>query len=222
VEIKMKKKDKLLILDMDNTLLQSKIDFALMHQDVTEILAKHGLAKYAHPSVATAIVNFAKSADYDPEIAAEIWQRIAEIEAIGLEKAVLEPGVVDSLDYLHDFCELAVLSNNKDLAIKDNLERLGIAQYLTCIVGRDSVPLLKPAPEGMLQVKAHYPQIAFADTITVGDAMIDAQAASAANIGFVAYNNSRMENWEKHGIEPLLELRQWNADSCRQILGLWQ
>lgn len=91
----------------------------------------------------------------------------------------------------------------------DNLNRLGIAPYLTFVAGRNSVPNLKPSPDGMLFVKSQYPTITLANTLTIGDAMIDAQAAEAAGIGFVAYNRSRMENWAEWNIVPLLQLTQW-------------
>ncbi len=214
-------KNNLLIFDMDNTLLQSKIDFALMTSDVTAILAAHGFEKYAQRSVATALVDFAQSANYDAEIADKIWQRITEIETVGLDQAELEPGAIDALSYLSGFAELAVLSNNRDVAIKANLDRLGIGQYLSCIVGRDSAAFVKPAPEGMLQVMSHYPTISSEHTLTIGDAVIDAQAAKAAGIGFVAYNNSRAENWADWGIKPLLELKKWDLAACQKILGLW-
>ena len=39
-------KDKLIIFDMDNTILQSRIDFPLMTREVTKIMLAHGLDKY--------------------------------------------------------------------------------------------------------------------------------------------------------------------------------
>ena len=215
-------KDKLIIFDMDNTILQSKIDFPLMSREVNKIFSAHGLEKYGHNSVATGMVIFAKSPDYDQSIADEIWKRVAEIEAEGLDKAVLEPGAIEALDYLNQFAELALLSNNTDSAIGDNLNRLGIAKYLTYIAGRNSVPNLKPSPDGMLLVKKHYPHVSLNNTLTVGDAMIDAQAAEAAGIGFVAYNRSRLENWPKWNITPLLQLTQWDLNACESIRGLWK
>lgn len=214
-------KDKLLIFDMDNTLLQSKIDFARMTSEVTSMLSNAGFAKYAGHSVATSLVNFAKSADYDEQLTDMIWQRVSEIEADGLYQAVLEPGVCEALAYLSEYAELSVLSNNRDAAVEENLERLGVSKYLSTICGRDSVPFLKPAPDGMLYVKSHYPEIILANTLTIGDAIIDAEAAAAAGIGFVSYNRSRAENWQKWGIEPLLTLHSWNEDACQQILRLW-
>ena len=215
-------KDKLIIFDMDNTILQSRIDFPLMTREVTKIMLAHGLDKYCHHSVATRMVEFTNSADYDEKVAEEIWQKVAEVEAEGLDQAVLEPGAIEALDYLGQYAELAVLSNNTDSAIGDNLNRLGISPYLTFVAGGNSVPNLKPSPDGMLFVKSQYPTITLANTLTIGDAMIDAQAAEAAGIGFVAYNRSRMENWAEWNIVPLLQLTQWDKEACDLIRELWQ
>ena len=65
-------KDKLIILDMDNTILQSKIDFPKMSREVSKIMLAHGLERYSHESVATGMVKFAQSADYDEIVAEEI------------------------------------------------------------------------------------------------------------------------------------------------------
>lgn len=215
-------KDKLLILDMDNTILQSRIDFSQMQQDVRALLAENGYSRYYHCSVATSILNFIQSPDYDEKLVKVIWDRITELETVGLAQAQLEPDALEALAYLNCFAELAVLSNNTDAAIGDNLERLGIAPFLSFVAGRNSVPFVKPSHAGMLFIKAHYPHISLSHTLAVGDALIDAQAAEAAGIGFVAYNRSRIEDWEKWHIRPLLQLHQWDREGCDKIRGLWK
>ena len=215
-------KDKLLIFDMDNTLLHSRIDFSRMHREVELLLRQSGLSRYIQRSVAQSILDFSRSPDYDPELEKAIWARVAEIEAAGLERAVLEPGALAALAELQDFAELAVLTNNADSAIGANLLRLGLAPYLSLAWGRDSVPCLKPAPEGIILIRENYPDISAEHTLMIGDAMIDAQAAAAAGIGFVAYNRSREENWRSFGIRPLLQLRQWDEQACAAIRGLMQ
>lgn len=207
-------KNKLIIFDMDNTILQSHIDFDWMMKEVMAILHEHGLDKYRARTVAQTITLFCQSPDYDPELEQLIWDKVCQVETEGMDKAVAEPGAVEALSYLSRYAYLAVLSNNTDAAIGDNLERLGLAAYLNCVAGRNSVPLLKPSPLGMLHIKDMFPDIELAHTVTVGDAIIDAQAAEAAGIKFVAYNRSRSENWQKFAIKPLLELHQWDKTSC--------
>lgn len=214
-------KDKLIIFDMDNTILQSRIDFALMREKVHALMDELGLPQYKHRSVAYSILLYSESPAYRPEVAQRVWDEIAAIEKRGLEQAVLEPGAAEALACLQPYAELTVLTNNTDDNLAENLGRLGILPYLSCVAGRDSVPKLKPAPDGMLHIMAQYPHIDAAHTIAVGDALIDADAARQAGIGFVAYNRSRAERWDELGIRPLLRLNCWDEQACRQIAGLW-
>lgn len=209
-------KDKLIIFDMDNTVLRSNIDFPFMKKTVDDMLLSRGLACFVKPSTAATIMAYSESADADPDFIREMWQKVAEIEAEGLRDSVLEPNVISALDSLSSDFELAVLTNNTDYHLEDNLGRLGLLPYLSCVAGRDSVPRLKPAPDGMLWVMEQFPSIPKSSVITVGDAIIDAEAAYAAGIKFVAYNSSRKENWKRVSPEPLLKLTEW-TETCSEV-----
>lgn len=213
-------KDKLIILDMDNTILQSRIDFKLMAARVGEMLSAGGFGHCRRQGVAYSMLAFSEDPHYDPELAGQIWDQIGRLENQGLEQAVLEPGVIDSLAYLGRFAELAVLTNNTDHNLADNLGHLGVLPYLSQVAGRDSVPRLKPAPDGLLYLCACYPHLDRWQVVTVGDAVNDAQAAAAAGLKFAAYNRSRMEDWDRQGFSPLLRLREWNRESCDRLLAL--
>ena len=215
-------KDKLIIFDMDNTILRSNIDFPRMRQTVYDLLDSRGWGQYKRGSTANTILAYSDSPDYDPDLAEQMWREVAKIEDEGLAHAILEPLAISALEYLGQSCELAVLTNNTDFNLEDNLGKLGLLPYLSCVAGRDSVPRLKPAPDGLLWVAAHYPQIPLERVVTVGDAINDAQAAEAAGISFVAYNNSRMEDWTKWSPEPLLKLSSWDKPSCDMLLQLWR
>lgn len=213
-------KDKLIIFDMDNTLLQSRIDFALMRERVHAMLDDLGLQEYKHNSLAYSILQYAESPDYQPQVAQRVWDEISEIEKQGIEQAVLEPGAGQALQYLAAYAELAVLTNNTGQNLEQTLGRLGLLPYLGYVAGRDSVPKMKPAPDGMLHIMAQFPHIAAANTLAVGDARIDADAAGRAGIGFVSYNRSRIEDWDGLGIRPLLRLNCWDQTSCRRLAAL--
>ena len=214
-------KDKLIIFDMDNTILQSRIDFDWMLREVNAILAEYGREDCFARTVAETITRYSQCPAYDEAVGKRLWDKVCEVEAVGMDKAINEPDAAEALDYLSQFAELALLTNNTDAAIGDNLDRLGLSRNLHYVAGRNSVPLLKPSPLGMLHVKEQFPDIPLSRTMAIGDAIIDAEAAEAAGIMFVAYNRSRMENWLKYNIYPLLELHQWNKDSCDSILRLF-
>lgn len=213
-------KDKLIILDMDNTILQSRIDFALMRARVYAILEENGLAAYKRRSVADTLSAYADAPEYDAALAASIWREVAEIEDRGLEQAVLEPGAAEALAFLAGHAELAVLTNNTDANLAAHLGALGILPYLSRVAGRDSVPRLKPAPDGLLYLMAQFPQIRRERVVAVGDASIDAVSAAAAGVAFAAYNRSRGEQWDELGLKPALRLTAWTTEACRAVLSL--
>ena len=214
-------KNKLIIFDMDNTILQSRIDFPKMKREVWRMLDDLGLPQFKCKSTADSIMHYTQSPCYDPHIGEEMWRRVGEIEDEGLLAAVMEPGAVEALDYLQNYAELAVLTNNTDFNLDDNLGRLGILSYLSCVAGRDKVGrVLKPEPGGMEWVMAQYPHIPRERVATVGDAWNDAAAAEAAGIAFVSYNRSRQERWDELGVSPLLRLTQWDRTACESLLEL--
>ena len=214
-------KNKLIIFDMDNTILQSRIDFPKMKREVWHMLDDLGLPQFKCKSTADSIMHYTQSPCYDPHIGEEMWRRVGEIEDEGLLAAVMEPGAVEALDYLQNYAELAVLTNNTDFNLDDNLGRLGILSYLSCVAGRDKVGrVLKPEPGGMEWVMAQYPHIPREKVATVGDAWNDAAAAEAAGIAFVSYNRSRQERWDELGVSPLLRLTQWDRTACDSLLEL--
>jgi phosphoglycolate phosphatase-like HAD superfamily hydrolase len=69
----------------------------------------------------------------------------------------------------------------------------------------------------MLAILALFPHLSAANTLTIGDALIDIRAADAAKITFVAYNSSREEDWHKAPCRPVLELHNWGAESIATL-----
>ena len=210
--------DKLIIFDMDNTILCSSIDFDKMLVQVHSLLRDAGFVQYCRQSVADTILTYTDSAECDKQLVEQLWKCVAKLEDEGLYAARLEPGAAEALEYLSQYAVLTVLTNNTDNNLAQHLGRLGALPYLSCVAGRDSVGRLKPAPDGMQWVMAHYPDIPISNVIAVGDAWNDAAAAAAAGIRFAAYNNSRDENWAEHGIVPRVKLTNWDKNSCELLL----
>lgn len=212
-----------LIFDLDNTLLRSAIDFSLMKNEVCRLLRQAGLPFDERLPVSAMI----SAAAPPPLLAREIWQAVERIEASGMEAAVLEPGAEEALRLLRPSHRLCLLTNNLHLAARRALAAHGIEDYFDLTAGRSesaALPFpggetLKPDPGGMLAIRRAFPEVK--KWLTVGDAVIDAQAAAAAGIGFAAYNNSRAEDWHGHGIKPLACLKAWDEQAVsllRQIL----
>ena len=69
--------------------------------------------------------------------------------------------------------------------VEDALERDGLRAFVDMVVGFDDVPRPKPAPDGLLRAAGSL-GIPTGDCVFVGDSEVDAMAARAAGMGFVA------------------------------------
>ncbi len=213
-------KDSLLIFDMDNTLLHSHIDFTLMKHDVRVLLAEEQLVFNDGHSVSDNLSSLFASGALSDGLNRRIWQRISEIEEEGLAQAVLEPGIEQILPRLSKHFHLAVLSNNMDAAVHQCLADLHVSRYFTLICGREKAPALKPRPDGVRFIASQFAAVSPARIWMIGDALIDAQAAYRAQIGFIAYNRSRYENWWRLIRQPQLFLYKWDEKAVADILKL--
>lgn len=81
------KKDRLVIFDMDNTILQSNIDFVQMQDFLAARLHERGLQRYIAPTPAATLQRFAESAEYDAELDRLLWAEVARLEDVGMQNA---------------------------------------------------------------------------------------------------------------------------------------
>ncbi|MBO9499417.1 MAG: phosphoglycolate phosphatase [Novosphingobium sp.] len=94
------------------------------------------------------------------------------------------PGCLDALDALADMgCALAVVTNKPEALSNLLLEELGIHDRFACIVGGDTLPKAKPAPDTILAAIERCGGGRFA---MVGDSSFDIRAAKAAGVANVA------------------------------------
>ena len=96
------------------------------------------------------------------------------------------PGAARVLRTLHDAgYRVGVVTTKYRHRVKDALERDGLRALVDVIVGADDVPQPKPAPDGLLQAAGSL-GIPTRDCVFVGDSEVDAMAARAAGVPFVA------------------------------------
>ncbi|MXX33205.1 MAG: HAD-IA family hydrolase [Gemmatimonadetes bacterium] len=96
------------------------------------------------------------------------------------------PGAARVLRALRDAgCPAGVVTTKYRHRVEDALERDGLRGLVDVIVGIDDVPRPKPAPDG-LQRAAGLLGIPAGDCVYVGDSEVDAMAAQAAGMAFVA------------------------------------
>ena len=96
------------------------------------------------------------------------------------------PGAARVLRTLHDAgYPLGVVSTKHRHRVEEALERDGLGAFVEVVVGSDDVPRPKPAPDGLLRAASSL-GIPTCDCVFVGDSEVDAMAARAAGMGFVA------------------------------------
>ena len=131
----------------------------------------------------------------------------------------LYDGVVEALAQLQARgLPLAICTNKPSALVPPLLEHLGIAPYFAHIVGGDSLPQRKPAPEPLLHA-AHLLGQAVPRCLMVGDSATDLGAANAAGmpIVLVRYGYLRGLDPETSGAVAVVDdLRQLVAETCVQ------
>jgi len=211
-------KKKIIIFDMDNTIIESKIDFPLMYRDVHRFLREAEIPFDDTIWISKVLADLERHSKMTPDLWDTIWQRINDIETEGLLAADLEKNAGYILEKLAPEVRMAILTNNVHQAAIDILKKLDIYHYFEVVAGRGVVPDLKPSPNGMLYVLDKAQDIIPAEALSIGDAINDGLAAITAGIDFIAYNASHIVNWRKAPYTPLHYLRGWDENSLKMLL----
>ncbi len=144
---------KLVIFDLDGTLVDSKEDLAL---SVNAMRERMGLPALPHDVIAsyvgkgvTALVRRALGAEArDERVEKGMTIFLDYYREHMLDHTTLYPGVRGALEQLGDRT-LAVLTNKPVRFSREMLERLGLAPLFTAIYGGNSFPQKKPDPVGV-------------------------------------------------------------------------
>jgi phosphoglycolate phosphatase len=197
----------LLIFDLDNTLVHSRIDFRGLREQLIATLRAVGatvepdevLARRPIPHLV--LIGEEHDRTRGASITAGMWQTILEYESAGMAVATIEDGAGEVLARLRTLGHpLSVLTNNAREATLASLEQFSLRAYFDLVVTRDDVPALKPAPDGV-----RHAMDAFADrtraALVIGDSWIDGAAARDAGAAFLAFQ-PRPNDLESRGIQP--------------------
>ena len=177
------------VFDLDNTLVHSRIDFlGIRHAIINRLVSAAALdAPPADPRVRAIPEWLDLAARHDPALAAELWQVVDRFEREGMLHGRVEPDARTTLDRLaaRGF-RLAVLTNNSLASAEAALVRFDLRSGLDLVLARDLVPALKPSGAGVAQA---YAALGGGRTFVVGDSYIDGLAAERAGVGarFVAF-----------------------------------
>ena len=154
----------------------------------------------------------------DPNFAAHFAQAfIRRADEVMAPLTTLFPGITETLEELRaqDF-KLGIVSTKYRYRIQSILAHHGAENLVDVIIGGEDVREHKPAPEPLLRMLARL-QLTQSEVIYCGDHPVDAQAAAAAEVPFVAVLSgpsllAEFEDWPRVAVlKSVNQLPAWLA-----------
>ena len=204
-----------LIFDLDNTLIDSHIDFLGLRHHLIDLLYKKGpstqtrdeLVRLALPELVSL------GSQVNLGLADQMWQIIGEAERQGLEHATVIPSALEVVASLSERgYQLALLTNNARAGVADRLRPLDLERHFKVMATRDEVPALKPHPDGIVYIVNRLARVS--RFYLIGDAWIDAQAARDAGARFIGFGTKEASVRDRG-----LPIWKWIMD-LRELLDL--
>jgi phosphoglycolate phosphatase len=173
----------LLIFDLDGTLVNTLEDIAASLNDTLARLGRPPLPvdtvrRYVGDGITMLIT---RALDGRQELLTDAVALYKDHQSRNLVvRTLLYPGVREVLEYFKGI-PMAVVTNKACEFSTPILDRLGVRDYFTVIVGADSGLPLKPAPDAFLKIMKDT-GVSPEDTAVVGDGTTDMKAGKAAGI----------------------------------------
>jgi len=192
----------IVLFDLDNTLVHSRIDFLAIRQAIIGRLLDVGAldAPPTDPRMRAIPEWLELATEFDPALAAELWTIVDQFERDGMVHGTVETDARATLDRLHAAgLKLAVLTNNSLGSADAALDRFDLRAPLDLVLARDVVPALKPSGAGVAQAHA---ALGGGRLFMVGDSWIDGAAAQRAAVAasFIAFR-ANLPDLALRGIE---------------------
>ena len=180
---------RIVIFDLDNTLVHSRIDFLGIRRTIISRLLEVGaLDRQPTDPRARAIPEWLELASaFDPALATELWTIVDQFEREGMVHGTVEADARATLDVLRAAGNrLVVLTNNSVASAEAAQNRFDLRAPFDLVLARERVPALKPSGAGVAH--AHR-TLGGGPTVLVGDAAIDGLATERAGVGarFIAF-----------------------------------
>ncbi len=174
------------IIDLDGTICDILIDWSGWETGLASLFSKYD------KTTIKSIIDENKDqnkyvAKFGDDLLNELTTFIANYEAkytTGFEPVTPTIELIQKIKNL----DLYVWSANSENTVKRALEQLGLSNYFKHIVGRESVKMQKPDPEGFSIIHSLKPNLAKESYIFIGNAPTDYQAAVRAGIEYINVN----------------------------------
>ena len=134
----------------------------------------------------TTVVGILAGEEWKPRAQEFLDLFLSKADEVMVANTVFLPGAARLLRTLHGAgYRLGIVSTKYRHRVEEALERDGLRAFVEVVVGSDDVPRPKPAPDGLLRA-TRLLGIPIGDCVFVGDSEVDAKAAQAVGMGFVA------------------------------------
>jgi phosphoglycolate phosphatase len=184
-EVNMGKAVRLVVFDLDGTLVDSKVDLA---NSVNFALGAFGFSSLPNETIysyvgrgASMLIQQSLGADGRAILPRVLETFLAHYREHLLDTTVLYPGVRESLEAHNGKFEMAILTNKPVDMTRTILTGLSLSRHFVDVRGGDSFGNKKPHPEGLLQIlkdRGASP----AESLMVGDSVNDILAGQGAGV----------------------------------------
>ena len=220
----MLKKPKMILIDVDGTLVDSVPDLAYC---VDEMMQQLGREPWGEDAVrdwvgngVERLVRRALTGTLDGEPGDEEFERayplFLELYAQNTsQRSTLYPGVREGLDYMQSQgYRLGCVTNKAAQFTIPLLKDLGIFDRFGIVVSGDTLPVKKPDPQPLLHAAAHF-AVRPEDSLMLGDSKSDVTAARAAGFQIVcmSYGYNHGEDIRNYSPDAVI-------DSMAELSGL--
>ncbi len=186
---------RLVIFDLDGTLVTAEIDFHAMRRVIRDLLIEQGFPLDVLPMNSTqdllrSAFAYAGKQGMSPveisEIRDKVYAAAMKLEWEGAKKAQLVPGAIETLQELKNrHMQIAVLTNDNREVAEYLLAKHNLKHYVDLLITRDEAPHMKPSIEG-LDFILNYFNVDPAQTILIGDSTVDVMTAKKRGIRCIA------------------------------------
>lgn len=186
---------RLIVFDLDGTLVTAEIDFLAMRQVIRDLLIDQGFPPDAlslnstQDLLRSAFIYANKigmTAIEMSELRDRIYTVAGEIEWEGAKKAQLVPGTQETLQELKERqINIAILTNDNRQVANYLLEKYNLSAYVDMLVSREDTPHMKPAPDGLQMILEKF-KITADESLFVGDSIIDIMTAKKIGMKCIA------------------------------------
>jgi phosphoglycolate phosphatase len=218
------KRPKMILLDLDGTLIDSVPDLAFCVDAMMERLGRpprgeaavrnwvgNGVERLVQRALIGQLDGEPDAADY--ERAYPIFIELYRQNTSG--RSVLYPGVREGLDYLKaEGYPLGCVTNKAAQFTEPLLRDLGVRAAFDIVISGDSLPRKKPDPMPLLHAAEHF-GVSPGDALMVGDSVSDVKAARAAGFAIAC-----MTYGYNHGVDIREAGPDAVMDSLAEIRGL--